>query len=68
MTPTVLVGLDGGTFTVLDSLFKIGRMPFLKQFLAQGTPCRTNVYHPSPHTSRVDIDDHGESAGVSRYI
>ena len=33
---TVLIGLDGGTFSVLDPLMEEGVMPFLRQFAASG--------------------------------
>lgn len=36
MAPTVLIGLDGATFTVLDSLMAAGVMPFLSEFCRQG--------------------------------
>lgn len=36
MQPTVLIGLDGATFTVLEPLLAEGHMPFLKSFLADG--------------------------------
>jgi predicted AlkP superfamily phosphohydrolase/phosphomutase len=33
---TVLIGLDGGTFTVLDPLMQAGVMPFLAEFCSSG--------------------------------
>ena len=33
---TVLIGLDGATFSILDPLIKKGIMPFLKEFMASG--------------------------------
>jgi predicted AlkP superfamily phosphohydrolase/phosphomutase len=36
MAQTVLIGLDGATFTVLHDLIAAGAMPFLKDFMAQG--------------------------------
>jgi predicted AlkP superfamily phosphohydrolase/phosphomutase len=33
---TLLIGLDGATFTILDPLLEQGQMPFLKSFLAEG--------------------------------
>lgn len=33
---TLLIGLDGATFTVLDPLMKSGQMPFLKSFFENG--------------------------------
>src|SRR5437868_6040084 len=33
---TILIGLDGATFTVLDPLMEKGVMPFLKRFVARG--------------------------------
>lgn len=38
---TLLIGLDGATFDVLDPLMGQGVMPFLKSFLSQG--CRANL-------------------------
>ena len=37
MNPTLFIGLDGATFTILDPLIENGTMPFLKEFIAQGT-------------------------------
>lgn len=37
MNKTLLIGLDGATFSILDILMKDGTMPFLKQFVARGT-------------------------------
>ncbi len=34
---TILLGLDGATYTVLDSLMEQGVMPFMKQFIASGS-------------------------------
>ncbi len=36
MTPTILIGLDGATFTVLESMIESGAMPFLKEFIDDG--------------------------------
>jgi predicted AlkP superfamily phosphohydrolase/phosphomutase len=36
MSQTVLIGLDGATFTILNALFETGDMPFLKDFVARG--------------------------------
>jgi predicted AlkP superfamily phosphohydrolase/phosphomutase len=37
MTPTLLIGLDGATFSILDPLMENGTMPFLKEFVRMGT-------------------------------
>jgi predicted AlkP superfamily phosphohydrolase/phosphomutase len=34
---TLLIGLDGGTFSILDPLMEGGVMPFLRRFMAEGT-------------------------------
>ncbi len=34
---TVLIGLDGATFSILDPLINEGVMPFMKEFMASGT-------------------------------
>jgi predicted AlkP superfamily phosphohydrolase/phosphomutase len=36
MAKTLLLGLDGATFTVLDPLMRDGHMPFLQQLVARG--------------------------------
>ena len=36
MHPTLLIGLDGATFSLLDHLMEDGVMPFLKEFVAGG--------------------------------
>jgi predicted AlkP superfamily phosphohydrolase/phosphomutase len=36
MNPTVLIGLDGATFSVLDPLMDDGHMPFLNEFSRNG--------------------------------
>jgi predicted AlkP superfamily phosphohydrolase/phosphomutase len=36
MTSTMLIGLDGATFTILDPLMQDGIMPFLKEFVDSG--------------------------------
>jgi predicted AlkP superfamily phosphohydrolase/phosphomutase len=36
MDQTLLIGLDGATFTILDPLMQNGTMPFLRDFVAQG--------------------------------
>jgi predicted AlkP superfamily phosphohydrolase/phosphomutase len=34
---SVLIGLDGATFTILDELMRDGTMPFLRAFVSRGT-------------------------------
>ncbi|MCP4875289.1 MAG: nucleotide pyrophosphatase [Gammaproteobacteria bacterium] len=36
MHPTLLIGLDGATYTILEPLMKEGYMPFLKEFTESG--------------------------------
>lgn len=36
MYPTLLIGLDGATFTILDPLMKNGTMPFLRELVNKG--------------------------------
>jgi predicted AlkP superfamily phosphohydrolase/phosphomutase len=36
MDPTVLIGLDGATFSILDPLMENGTMPFIKEFMQTG--------------------------------
>ena len=53
MTPkpnsTVLIGLDGATFTVLDPLIEAGHMPCLGEILSQGV--RAELYSTVPPTT-----------------
>ena len=47
MSRTVLVGLDGATFTVLNPLFATGEMPFLHEFMQRGAHAElTSTIHP----------------------
>jgi predicted AlkP superfamily phosphohydrolase/phosphomutase len=47
MSRTVLIGLDGATFTVLNALFQAGEMPFLQQFMQRGTHAElASTVHP----------------------
>jgi predicted AlkP superfamily phosphohydrolase/phosphomutase len=49
MKPTLLIGLDGATFTILDPLMENGTMPFLRDFVAQGVRARLRST-PNPLT------------------
>ncbi len=49
MQPTLLIGLDGATFTVLDDLMAKGLMPFLKSFTERGVKAGLNST-PNPLT------------------
>lgn len=55
MKRTVLIGLDGATFTILDPLMENGTMPFLKKFVNQGVRAEllstTNPLTPPAWTS-----------------
>jgi len=57
MSRTVLIGLDGATFTVLNSLFETGHMPFLREFLARGAHAEltsvVNRITPAAWTSMI---------------
>ncbi len=49
MHPTLLIGLDGATWTVLDDLMEKGVMPFLKSFTEAGVKAGLNST-PNPLT------------------
>ncbi|MBW2602902.1 MAG: alkaline phosphatase family protein [Deltaproteobacteria bacterium] len=49
MEPTVLIGLDGATFSILDLLVENGTMPFLKQFIKSGVRAQL-LSTPNPLT------------------
>ncbi|CAA0102541.1 Uncharacterised protein [Halioglobus japonicus] len=49
MEPTLLIGLDGATWTVLDDLMKKGVMPYLKKFTERGVKAGLNST-PNPLT------------------
>ena len=36
MNPTVLIGIDGATFSIIDPLMENGTMPFLQEFVRGG--------------------------------
>jgi predicted AlkP superfamily phosphohydrolase/phosphomutase len=47
MSRTVLIGLDGATFTILNPLFETGQMPFLREFMTQGAHAElASTVHP----------------------
>jgi predicted AlkP superfamily phosphohydrolase/phosphomutase len=65
-TPTVLVGWDGATFSVLDPLMENGTMPFLAQFASKGVRgvLRSTVHPLTPCAwtslmTGVNPGDHG---------
>ncbi len=43
---TLLIGLDGATFSILDPLMEEGVMPFLKSFIAAGTRAKLRSVVP----------------------
>src|SRR5215475_4814640 len=47
---TVLLGLDGATFSILDPLMDHGVMPFLKSFMDRGARCdlHSTALHLTP--------------------
>jgi predicted AlkP superfamily phosphohydrolase/phosphomutase len=49
MSNTVLIGLDGATFTILDPLMEDGHMPFLKDFIDRGYQAKL-LSTPNPLT------------------
>jgi predicted AlkP superfamily phosphohydrolase/phosphomutase len=44
---TLLLGLDGGTFTILEPLMRDGTMPFLKEFAASGVSAELRSVIPA---------------------
>jgi predicted AlkP superfamily phosphohydrolase/phosphomutase len=50
MRPTVLIGLDGLTYTILDHLIDEGVMPFLRRFMADGVHAEL-MSTPNPHSA-----------------
>src|SRR5215470_18799967 len=51
MTKTLLIGLDGATFSILDPLMENGVMPFLKRVINRGV--RGTLVSTIPHVSPV---------------
>jgi predicted AlkP superfamily phosphohydrolase/phosphomutase len=51
MSRTVVIGLDGATFSILDPLMEDGVMPFLRGFVAHGV--RSELLSTIPHVSPV---------------
>ncbi|MDW7772817.1 MAG: alkaline phosphatase family protein [Desulfobulbaceae bacterium] len=49
MNKTILIGLDGATFTILDHLMENGTMPFLKDLVEKGVRARL-LSTPNPLT------------------
>jgi predicted AlkP superfamily phosphohydrolase/phosphomutase len=44
--PCLLIGLDGGTFSVLDPLMQAGVMPFLRRFVGEGVRAQLRSVNP----------------------
>ena len=44
---TLLIGLDGATFDVLDPMMQSGAMPFLKSFFDQGVRANLRTIVPA---------------------
>jgi len=68
---TLLIGLDGATFTVLDPLMRDGVMPFLRDLVARGVRAqlRSTIVHVTPQawTSLVTGQPPGEH-GVLDFV
>jgi predicted AlkP superfamily phosphohydrolase/phosphomutase len=52
MNKSVLIGLDGATFSILDPLLDEGVMPFLKSFVASGVRGEL-ISTPNPQTAQA---------------
>jgi len=52
MSRTLLLGLDGATFSILDPLMETGVMPFLKAFAADGVRAEL-LSTPNPQTAQA---------------
>ncbi len=52
MTDTLLIGLDGATFSILDPLMQDGVMPFLAEFVARGVRAEL-LSTPLPRTAQA---------------
>jgi predicted AlkP superfamily phosphohydrolase/phosphomutase len=71
MNRTVLIGLDGATFTILDTLMEEGHMPFLKKFVDRGFRAKllstSNPLTPPAWTSMITGQGPGRH-GVYDFI
>ena len=71
MQPTIFIGLDGATFTILDPVMKAGSMPFLKEFVENGVRAEllstTNPLTPPAWTSMMTGRNPGNH-GVFDFI
>ncbi len=45
---TVLIGLDGATFSILDAMMRDGEMPFLREFCESGVRSALRTVIPAP--------------------
>ena len=67
MNKTVLIGLDGATFSILDPLMAEGHMPFLKNFL-KGFPGQFIVDPQSLDSSGLGFHGHRPQSRQSRGL
>jgi predicted AlkP superfamily phosphohydrolase/phosphomutase len=52
MSRTLLIGLDGATFSILDPMMEAGVMPFLKEFVGRGVRAEL-LSTPNPLTAQA---------------
>ncbi|MEW6218659.1 MAG: alkaline phosphatase family protein [Thermodesulfobacteriota bacterium] len=71
MHPTLFIGLDGATFTILDPLMEAGVMPFLRETVAKGVRARllstANPLTPPAWTTMM-TGRHPGSHGIIDFI
>ena len=57
MHPTLLIGLDGATYTILDPLMENGTMPFLRKFVMGGARAKLmSTPHPLTPPAWISLE------------
>ena len=68
MGPTLLIGLDGATFTVLDPYMESGVMPFLGELLRARHARGAALDHAAADAAGVDLAGHRQAPRPARHL
>ena len=68
MGPTLLIGVDGATFAVLDPYIERGVMPFLGGLIERGARARLRSVDAAADAAGLDVARHGQAPRPARRL
>ena len=68
MGPTLLIGVDGATFAVLDPYMERGVMPFLGGLIERGARAPLRSIDAAAHAAGLDVADDGQAPRPARRV